>query len=227
MGYYNLTKANRLFWLGRYSERVMDIIAYCIPHYDQTIDGAPFDYSSFCYKLGISTDGWNKEEFLTDFLYNQDGGFSMKDAVDSMLGNGMVLRETIGSNKLAYLQMASNALMEAPGSDAPVLRLQWVIDDIRAFHGSLGEASLDESSRNIIQSGILLERISLYSRLEIHQETRKFEVQKLLDTLLKTNLTIKEFPKEQLYQYLFDEKDPPLFHDCDVAYAVENLVVFP
>ena len=61
----------------------------------------------------------------------------------------MVLRESITTPTLAYLQMAYNALQLAAKSDAPMVELQWVLDDIMAFRGSFDDAIDIESMRNI------------------------------------------------------------------------------
>ena len=36
-----LSKQNRLFWLGRYSERVYTTLQFLLGQYDRYIDGAP------------------------------------------------------------------------------------------------------------------------------------------------------------------------------------------
>ena len=60
--------------------------------------------------------------------------------MDALLGNGMVLRETITSPTLSYLQLADSAMDLASRSEAPGVELQWVLDDIMAFRGSFDEA---------------------------------------------------------------------------------------
>ena len=90
----------------------------------------------------------------------------MRGSVEAMLGNGMVLRETITSPTLAYLQMAHMALGMAESSEAPLVELQWVMDDIMAFRGSFDDSVEAETTRNITKVGSLVERISLMLRLD-------------------------------------------------------------
>ena len=105
-----------------------------------------------------------------------------------MLGNGMVLRETIGSSTLAYLQMAQGTMEMAARSDSPAVELQWVLDDIMAFRGSFDDAVDEESTRNITKTGGMIERISLMLRLDRHPERLEKELRKLLNRLYKTEL---------------------------------------
>ena len=106
-----------------------------------------------------------------------------------MLGNGIVLRETITSRTLAYLQMAHGAMEMAARSDSPMVELQWVLDDIMAFRGSFDDTVEEEAARNIAKTGGMVERISLMLRLERQPERVDHELRKLLNRLYKTDLT--------------------------------------
>lgn len=106
-----------------------------------------------------------------------------------MLGNGMVLREIISTPTLAYLQMAHNAMEMAAESDGPGIQLQWVLDDIMAFRGSMDDSVENEKARNVVKTGGLVERLSLMLRLEWHLDNLERELHKLLNRLYKTNLT--------------------------------------
>lgn len=105
-----------------------------------------------------------------------------------MLGNGMVLRETITSPTLAYLQMAHMALGMAESSEAPLVELQWVMDDIMAFRGSFDDSVEAETTRNITKVGSLVERISLMLRLDWQLPRLERELLKLLARLRRTDL---------------------------------------
>ena len=48
-----LSKQNRLFWLGRYAERVYTTTQYMMKQYDRLIDGETVEYETFCQKMGI------------------------------------------------------------------------------------------------------------------------------------------------------------------------------
>ena len=189
MGPVTLSKQNRLFWLGRYSERVYSSVQLMVEDYDSLIDGSGIDYVMFCRKMGIPCTYESGEDFCRRYLFDDQSQYSIRSAVEAMLGNGMVLRETISSQTLAYLQLAHSAMELAARSESPAVELQWVLDDIMAFRGSFDDAVEEESARNITKTGGMVERISLMLRLERQPERLEGELRKLLNRLYKTNLT--------------------------------------
>ena len=58
------SKAYRLFWLGRYYERVATTLTYLWSWYDRIIDGESPDYAVFCNALDISCNYETAEEFM-------------------------------------------------------------------------------------------------------------------------------------------------------------------
>ncbi len=188
MGYLSINKDNRLFWLGRYQERVFTTLSYLISKYDAMIDGEPFDYAKFCEDLGIANIYNNAEEFMQSYLFDKGNPDSVRAAADMMIGNGIVLRDTISSKTLSYLQMAVYALDMASESEAPLMELQKVIDDLMAFRGSYDDFIENENMRNIIKCGSGVERISLSLSLDYHLPAVPTEIHKLLRRLEKTKL---------------------------------------
>lgn len=183
-----LSKQNRLFWLGRYAERVYAAVQVLMEDYDRLIDGKGLDYQAFCKDMGIPCDYVSGEDFCRRYLFDGSSPYSLRSAAEHMLGNGMVLRETITSKTLAYLQMAYGALELAEHSEAPCVPLQWVLDDIMAFRGSFDDSVEEERIRNITKIGSQVERISLILRMGWHAERLERELQKLLNRLYKTGL---------------------------------------
>lgn len=47
MDYISVTKTNRLFWLGRYYERVSLTLRFIMERYDEMIDSDSFDYHKY------------------------------------------------------------------------------------------------------------------------------------------------------------------------------------
>ena len=190
MGTVTLSKQNRLFWLGRYTERVYTTIQFLSDLYDRILDGGEADYRAICRDLGIPCPYTGSEDFCLRYLFDRTDPASVISSVDNMLGNGMVLRETISTPTLAYLQMASSAMELVEKSDSPRLELQWVLDDIMAFRGSFDDSVDAEAARNITKSGSSVERVSLMLRLgTAEDEVLRRELQKLLNRLYKTDLT--------------------------------------
>lgn len=188
MGTVSLSKQNRLFWLGRYSERVYASIQMMQEQYDRLIDGDGMDYAAFCQGMGIACPYQDGDDFCRRYLFDGDDPNSVLSSVEAMLGNGMVLRETITSPTLAYLQMARNAMVQAVQSSSPGIQLQWVLDDIMAFRGSFDDTVDDENTRNITKCGVLVERISMMLRVNWQTERLPRELAKLLNRLYKTDL---------------------------------------
>lgn len=185
----SLSKQNRLFWLGRYSERVYSAVQFVMQAYDRLIDGLDVDYAGFCAQMGIPCDYESGEDFIRRYLFDGQCPYSVKAAVEAMLGNGMVLRETISSPTLAYLQMAHGAMELAANSESPGVELQWVLDDIMAFRGSFDDSVEEEAARNITKTGGMVERISMMLRLNPQSPRLERELHKLLNRLYKTDLT--------------------------------------
>lgn len=188
MGYLSVNKDNRLFWLGRYTERVATTLAYLLVQYDSMIDSDTFDHRVFCADLGIADRYKDNEDFMRRYLFDKDNPDSVRAAADMMLGNGIVLRDTISSKTLSYVQMAVYALDQAGESTSPAIEIQTAIDDIMAFRGSYDDFIDDENIRNIIKCGSSVERISLALSLSFHENVVPKEIHKLLKRLEKTKL---------------------------------------
>ena len=192
MGPVTLSKQNRLYWLGRYAERVYMTVQLMMKEYDSLLDGTGFDYADFCRRLGAENVYVNAEDFCRRYLFDENQPCSAKASMDALLGNGMVLRETISSPTLSYLQMAESAMEMASRSEAPAVELQWVLDDIMAFRGSFDDSVEAEAVRNITKAGFSVERLSLMLRLNWHTERLEGELRKLLNRLYKTDLPTRD-----------------------------------
>ena len=190
MGAVTLSMQNRLFWLGRYTERVYTTIQFLLEQYDKSLDSEGMTPAEFCRRMGIPCREAYRQDFFRHYLFDAENPDSVHTSVEQMLGNGMVLRETITSPTLAYLQMAHNAMELAAESDGPSVQLQWVLDDIMAFRGSLDDCVEGENTRNTTKCGSLVERLSLMLRLNWRSGRLQPELRKRLNRLYKTDLPI-------------------------------------
>ena len=231
MDILSVNKINRLYWLGRYAERVNTTIQYLLPYRDGSLDTQSlFSVEDFCCRLGIPVVYHTQEEFFHDYLFDKDNSCSVISAAGEMLGNGMVLRETISTPTLAYLQMCERALDSAITSDSPHIQLLWALDDIMAFRGSFDDFIEDAKVRNIIKVGMAVERVSLYCRLGYKTEQIPMELKRLFGHLGKTSLPFNQKTMEYLYDMVFDEPvskyaaGAALLDLHQMAYAVETLV---
>ncbi|MCD7845298.1 MAG: alpha-E domain-containing protein [Oscillospiraceae bacterium] len=207
-----LSKQNRLYWLDRYSERAYTTLQYMLAEFDQVLDGATVDYPGFCQKMGIPCPYTDKEDFWQHYIFDPQDENSIRASIDNMLGNGMVLRETITTPSLSYLQMAQDAIVMAASSASPHVELQWVLDDIMAFRGCFDDAVDEDDVRNTLKAGGFVERLSLMLRLSWRTERLKRELLKLLNRLYKTNLPTSRDSLEVIQSAAMDgaEIDRPL-----------------
>ena len=217
----SVSRLNRLFWLGRYYERLSTTLTYLWDWYDVMIDGE-IDYPGFCRKLNIECCYKDDKDFMHNYVFDKNNPDSLRTVADAMLGNGMVLRDVIGSRTLAYLELAVMGMKSAETSDSPTLPLQRVIDFIMAFRGSYDDTIDDENVRNIIKCASGVERLSLYLRLGWHLDLVKPEIGKLMKRMNRTSLQ----PSHTSLQVLLAAKNPETPEECaKLLEAAENLFV--
>lgn len=186
-----LTQQNRLFWLGRYAERVYRSTEFMMDVYDSLIDRTnDLDYRGICSELGIPCDYEDSRDFCVRYLFDASAPGSVRSAAEMMLGNGMELRSTLKSRTLAYLQMAISALNLGENSDSPCVALQWVLDDIMAFRGSFDDSVAEEYTRNTLKAGKQIERLSLILRTGERLDAVNEELNLLLFRVRRSDLKL-------------------------------------
>lgn len=109
--------------------------------------------------------------------------------------NAIELRDMIGSEALSYIQLAIYGMNRARQSEAPLVEMQKINDNILAFWGITDDMMDDEKSRNTIKVGKRVERIDLYGRLKLSEKEMRREVHRLLGRIDKCCL---DYNKEAL-----------------------------
>ena len=99
-------KANSLFWLGRYEERVYITLHLMRKCYDKMIDGEMEDYRPFWQKLDPFGVYQTNEEFTLGMMYDDGNPSSVMSAQTKAMDNAILLREEIMSETLSYLEMS-------------------------------------------------------------------------------------------------------------------------
>ncbi|MDO4183234.1 MAG: alpha-E domain-containing protein [Coriobacteriia bacterium] len=188
MGTFTLSKTNRLYWLGRYVERAYLAIELMEGAYDTSIDGEPFDFADYCERLNIPADYEGADDFLTKYTFSPKDPNSAATALSRAFDNAIVLRETLGSMTLSYMQMAMNVMGNAGISMAPMLDLQDIRDSLMAFKGCVDDYISDENSRQIIKLGSTVERIDMCLRLEYKLEELPFQFERLSNRIRSSNM---------------------------------------
>lgn len=180
MDLVTLKQINNLFWLGRYAARVDLTLEFLGRAYDRMIDGGEFDYKAFCHWVRIPCPYLNSREFWRRYPFDKKLPSSLAAAADTMLGNGMVLRDKIGSETLSYLQMAVYALDKTSVEHSPRLGFQKVRDCLLAFAGSAENNINERPVRDYLKSGVVVERLSLVLSLGATDRVVRREVSRLL-----------------------------------------------
>jgi len=74
------------------------------------------------------------------------------------------------SESSRFIQLALYEMNKASSSEAPLIELQNVVDNLLAFWGIADDLIDSEVTRNIIKAGKQLERLDLYARLKLEQK---------------------------------------------------------
>ena len=189
MGIISVEQADRLFWLGRYSERVYTTLKLYSSSFDELIDGIADKYEDFCRKIDIPDVYGSKEVFLTSYPFDENNPDSVISNLMRAYDNAIELRDEIGSEVISYIQLAIYAMNKAKISGAPLIEMQKVIDNILAFWGIADDEIDSEHIRNIIKTGKRIERIDLYARLQISRRELVREVDRLMPRVERNGLT--------------------------------------
>lgn len=208
MGTLSLSKTGRLFWLGRYTERVYTVLKLTKSIREDEIDGCEADYTEYCRCMGIPAGYANTADFCRRYFFDTNDPVSVASSLSYAYDNAVVLRETLSSDTLAYIQLAMNAMEKATHSTGPEMELQWVMDDIMAFRGSCEDTIDEEASRNVIKAGVSLERVDLYLRLGCSRDACEKEFARLFNRLYKTQLQKDEEKLRLLADVLLDKIKP-------------------
>ena len=188
MGIISVEQVDHLYWLGRYTERVYTTLKIYSESFDRMIDESEDSYQKYCDSLYIPNIYESKEDFLKRYPFD----ISVPDSIISNLNraydNAIVLRETIGSEALSYIQLSIYAMNNASVSDAPLIDLQQIMDDLLSFWGLVDDQIDSDQIRNIIKAGKRIERIDLYARLEVEKPRLVREVRRMIPRVLRSGM---------------------------------------
>ncbi len=156
-------KANRLFWLGRYAERVYISLHLLRRYYDRVLDGDTKDLHEYYECLGVGGD--TSREFQLSQLYDTNNICSIATSMSLAGDNAIVLRHDITSESISYIQMSQALLDECSAiKEKNITKLQPITDHMLAFFGSVDERVFYNRIRKLIKIGKLVENIDLHIR---------------------------------------------------------------
>ena len=216
MGIISVEQADHLFWLGRYTERVYTTLRFYFPRFDSMIDETVDSYQAFCESIDIPNIYSSKEDFLRRYPFDADNPDSIISNLNRAYDNAIVLRESIGSEALSYVQLAIYDMNKASVSSSPLIELQYIMDHILSFWGIADDQIDSEQVRNMIKAGKRIERIDLYARLKVSREELVREVCRMIPRVERSGL---RYDKSRLNQMKSLVENP----DLDYYKIVSNV----
>ncbi|MCR5623770.1 MAG: alpha-E domain-containing protein [Lachnospiraceae bacterium] len=188
MAILSIEHSDRLFWLGRYCERVYTTIKEFAIRFDSMIELKDEDYNEYCIEQDIPNIYTSKEDFIKRYCFDETDTNSIFSNLIRAYDNAVVLREEIGSETLAYVQLAVYAMNKAKTSEAPLVYLQKVVDNIVAFWGMADDDIDSECVRSMLKLGKRVERIDLYARMKMEKAELQREMKRLSKRINRTGI---------------------------------------
>ncbi len=197
MGIISIENKDRLYWLGRYSERVYTTIRLFADSFDDMIDHYKDRYADFCAELDIPNIYTSGEDFIRRYCFDGEDPNSIFSNLIRAYDNGVTLREELGSETLSYIQLAVYEMNRARVSPSPLIELQKVKDNLMAFWGMVDDSVDKDNVRNIIKVGKRIERLDLYARLRMPAKEMMREASRLAARIDQTGM---KYHIEYIYQ---------------------------
>lgn len=174
-------QADRLYWLGRYVERVYSTLRLFNLSIDRMIDKDGEDYVEFCRRLAIPSDIYaDADDFQSRYLFDPANPDSIYSNLSRAYDNAIVLRNFITTETMAYIQLALDRLEQGAVADSAFLETQRVADWLLAFWGSVDDRVADVERRDLLKVGKYSERLDLLIRLDVAE----YAIDALLPRLL-------------------------------------------
>jgi hypothetical protein len=136
-------------------------------------------YRNFLSKLSIEDKYGDYENFIRGFLYSRADTFTVSSTFRQAYDNALVARNTIGSESLAYIELASNTFNASCTNKNLRLALMPVMDYLLAFWGNIDDRLATGEAGIIIKCGKFTERLDLYFRFSYEHNLINSEYEKL------------------------------------------------
>lgn len=200
-------QADRLYWLGRYVERVFSTLRLFNRSLDRMIDQNGDDYVDFCRRLSIPSEIYaGPEDFETRYLFDPANPDSIYANLSRAYDNAIVLRNFITTETMAYIQLALDQLQHGARADSAFLETQRVADWLLAFWGSVDDRVADVERRDLMKVGKYSERLDLLIRLDFPE----YAVEALLPRLLSHTRRVEALLEKPVLEELRQMTEPGL-----------------
>lgn len=201
-----LKQVDSIYWLGRYTERVLTTLKVFMDVYDSQLD-SNFDYAKYCSDLDIYNGFSSLADFCQRYAFDRNYASSIISSMNRSYDNAIMLRETIGSDSLSYIELALRRMEDAQFSQTPALIFQKVIDNIMAFKGQVFDSIADHNVRHILLAGLTLERLDMYLRLNMNEDKVAFECRRLSHSIERTDINCDRLALQKVCGELCEKSD--------------------
>ncbi len=172
--------SSRIYWLGRYTERAFTTLKSLERLYDKVIDRDPEHYKKYLDCFGLSDTYGDYKSFFHSFIFDKSNSCSAAYSLGRAYDNGIVLREEISTDSLAYLQLAKDKLKSAENAPQGLVVAMMPLEDILyGFYGCFIDRVYNEEIRDIFLCAKSVERLELYIRLKYRSEKIRSEFERL------------------------------------------------
>lgn len=153
------------------------------------IDEPGDSYQAFCDSIDIPNIYTSREDFLKRYPFDDSNPDSIISNLNRAYDNAIVLRESIGSEALSYIQLAIYDMNKAAASQSPLIEMQYLLDPILSFWGIADDEIDSEQVRNMIKAGKGMERVDLYARLKLSGKELVREVHRMVPRVERSGLS--------------------------------------
>ena len=164
------SKANRLFWLGRYAERVYLSLHFLRRYFDMYLDGNPVDFATYAKNLGPDVkENMSFKEFSNIYMFDKSNQSSIMSCLNCANDNAILLREVIKSESLSYIQMSICYLERMAVknfAEDSIPSMQLITDNLLAFFGSIEERLFDDKALAFVRYGRFIESLDMHMRFD-------------------------------------------------------------
>ncbi len=200
-------KANRLYWLGRYEERVYMTLHLLRQCYDKMIDGDAKDYEEFWQKLDASGSYSTPDEFRLGMLYDEKNPNSIISEMNCAKDNAILLREDIMSETLSFIEMSIAHMNKCKvDKESNITLMQPITDWGLAFWGSVFQRLHNPKIISLIIIGRNVEYIDMLMRYDYpferikhaYDEIKNYgqSMKRLFDTVIESQLDFLLTPEQ-------------------------------
>lgn len=204
MGAISVEKMDRLYWLGRYTERTYTTIKEFFDGFDVMIE-QPDYYITYCHHLDIPNVYVSPEDFIQRYLFDTGNIDSIISALYGVYDNAIMMRDALGTESLSYVELALTEMEEARTKTSFLLNLQRVVDYLLAFIACLDENVAERRIRGIFKSGKRQERMDLLLRLRKDKSEISKAFHMLTARILRADLPVNRKAYDELAILMSEE----------------------